>query len=132
MGIGGSWNIYGEGPAAAIEEVQLDCKADRFFRDKSNLNFDHLPGDTQITTTEIGYSQINIRKLLGYCMFQVDILIASVMDLEDGLTNLSASDCGEDQIGFVEEKCRVAGLGLNCYFHVASWDVDVCLVDEEF
>ena len=65
-------------------------------------------------------------------MFQVDVLIASIVDLEDGFANLSASDCGEDQVWLVEEECGVACLGLNCHFHVASWDIDICLVDEEF
>ena len=69
MGISCSWNIDREGSTTTIEEIQFDGKTDRFFRDKSNLNFDHLPGNTQITTTEIGNSQINIWKLLGYCMF---------------------------------------------------------------
>ena len=56
MGISCSWNIDGEGSTTAIKEIQFDGKADRFFRDKSNLNFDHFPGDTQIATTEIGNS----------------------------------------------------------------------------
>ena len=119
VSIGCSRNIDGEGPSATIKEIQLDCKADRFFRHKSNLNSDHLPCDTQIAATEISHSQINIRKLLGDCMFQIDVFIASVVDLQDGFANLSASDCGKDEVWFVEEESGVASLGLNCHLHVA-------------
>ena len=65
-------------------------------------------------------------------MFQVDVLISSIVDLEDGCTNLSAANCWKNEIRLVEVESRVAGFSLNRYFHVAARDVYFCLINEEF
>jgi hypothetical protein len=64
-------------------------------------------------------------------VFEVDVLVASVEDLEHGGAGLAAADGGQDEVGLVEVEGGVAGGCGDAYFHVAAGDVYFCLVDEE-
>ena len=132
VGISSSWNIYGEWPSTAIEEVEFYCEAYWFLWYKSYLNSDHLSCYSQIASSEVCYSQIDIWKLLGDCMFEVDVLVSSIVDLENSWADLSTTNSWKDEVGLVEVESGVASFSLNWYFHVAAGDVDFGLVNEEF
>ena len=81
MTVSSSWDIYVEWSAIVVKEVQFHCETHWFLWHEGHLHLDHLPCHSQITTTYVVDPQINVGELLDYGMLQVNVLIATVMDL---------------------------------------------------
>ena len=132
MSVSSSWNIDGEWSSAAVKEVEFDCETDWFLWNECNLNFYHFSCHSQIAASEVCDSQIDIWKFLSDGVLQVDVLVSSIVYLENSSADLSAANCWKDEIRLVEVESGIAGFSLNWYFHVAARDVDFGLIDEEF
>ena len=65
-------------------------------------------------------------------MFQVDVFVSAIDNLKYSLAFLSEANSGQDQIRLIEIEGGEAGFGIDWHFHVASRDVDFCLIDEKF
>ena len=113
--VGGSWNVYGVGSAGVINELDLGGEGKRFFMHENDLDFEFVPGDSEIPSFGELQIQLEIGNILDDFVFKVEIFVAVVDDPKGWRTLESQRYYGQNHLLPVKQKPWIRSFSFQCH-----------------